>query len=307
MAGMEKRQHWLKKFSRLRVDIDAVKGRAPHKPLLMLAVLDLLESAPTSDGWIPLSVDMVVRFQNFWPIVEPRRQNKGDIRMPFHALASDGVWSVHESDGRPSKARSTSVLSRLDPDLTLLLAQPPFRHEVRCRLIAGYFTLYEQVALSAALGLGVAPKVEVERASSEPARYLAMRQAGRSARFKIAVVSGYRFTCVLTGYRLTTVDQVSLVEAAHIRSFSSSRNNDADNGLALTPTAHALFDLGLWSINAVGTIVVRRDSFAESQLGETGFSLAALHGRPLHLAEGAILRPHPDHLAWHQKRHGFST
>jgi putative restriction endonuclease len=304
---MDKLEHWLGKFSRLRVDLDVVKGRAPHKPLLLLAVLDMLESAPPSDRWISLSVDLVVRFQNFWPIVEPRRQNKGDVRMPFHALATDGVWTVHESDGRPSKARSTSVLAQLHPDLASLLAEPQFRHELRHLLIVGYFTLDEQIALSAALGIAVARREQTQEAGLGPTHHQIMRQAGRSARFKISVVSGYRYTCVLTGYRLTTVDQVSLVEAAHIRSFASSRNNDPDNGLALTPTAHALFDLGLWSISPEGRIVVRRDAFAESHLGEAGFSLRAVHGCPLHLEKGVSLRPNPEHIAWHLKRHGFDV
>ena len=40
---------------------------------------------------VALDADLVTRFQNFWPIVAPRRKNRGDIRMPFHALATDRV------------------------------------------------------------------------------------------------------------------------------------------------------------------------------------------------------------------------
>jgi putative restriction endonuclease len=100
--------HVLSRFAALRVDPDKGRGRAPHKPLLLLAVLDLLESGLLSDGWVTLSPDLILRFQNFWPIVAERRQNKGDIRMPFHALGTDGVWSVFDEEGRPSRARPTS-------------------------------------------------------------------------------------------------------------------------------------------------------------------------------------------------------
>lgn len=38
-------QTWLARFRALRADQDSVKGSAPHKPLLLLAVLDLFEGA----------------------------------------------------------------------------------------------------------------------------------------------------------------------------------------------------------------------------------------------------------------------
>lgn len=49
---------WLRRFAELRVDPDPVKGRAPHKPLLLLAVLDLFEESSFTDGWLTqLDVD----------------------------------------------------------------------------------------------------------------------------------------------------------------------------------------------------------------------------------------------------------
>lgn len=54
----------LQRFSKLRVDRDAINGLAPHKPLLLLAVLDLIEAGQLADGWVTLSPDLVVRFQN---------------------------------------------------------------------------------------------------------------------------------------------------------------------------------------------------------------------------------------------------
>ena len=43
---------WLERLDRLRVDRDEEKGRAPHKPLLLLAVLDLWEAGGLRDGWV---------------------------------------------------------------------------------------------------------------------------------------------------------------------------------------------------------------------------------------------------------------
>ncbi len=297
---------WLSRFTALRVDPDKGKGRAPHKPLLLLAVLDLIETGLLTDGWVTRSPDLVVRFQNFWPIVEPRRQNHGDICMPFHALSNDGVWKVIDDDGRPSRAKGTSTRAQISDDLLPLLADSKFRAQLRRLLVTTYFPPNEQVSLFAALGFEVKPdSPELSALAEDQAKYRVAKETGRSARFKTQVVSGYQFTCALTGYRLTTVDQAGIVEAAHIYQHAKSRNNDPDNGLALTPTAHALFDLGLWSVADDLRVLVKPAAVFTEEFPVAGFSLRALAGRPLFLRSSTKLRPHPDHLRWHRQEHQF--
>ena len=299
-------QLWLRRFSKLRVDSDKEKGRAPHKPLLLLAVLDLLETGLIVKGSVPLCPDLVVRFQNFWPIVSERRGNKGDIRLPFHALSNDGVWEVFDENGRPSRARQTSINANLTDELVVLLSDASFRQKLRRLLIFTYFPPTEQIALFAALGFeDAADSREISALAEDQAKYRMIRESGRSARFKNEVISGYRFTCALTGYRLTTIDQAGIVEAAHIHALSSSRNNGPDNGLALSPTAHALFDMGMWSITDDLRILVKSDAIFTEVSPVGGFKLRDLHHSHLHLEIGTILRPHRDHLAWHRREHGF--
>ncbi len=110
-------------------------------------------------------------------------------------------------------------------------------------------------------------------------------------------------TCALTGYRLTTVGQAGIVEAAHIHQHAKSRNNDPDNGLALSPTAHALFDTGLWSVADDLRVLVKPVAVFTEELPVDGFSLRALIGRPLFLPTITKLRPHSDHLHWHRQEH----
>jgi putative restriction endonuclease len=307
MMTHPERTSLLQRFTRLRVDGDSVLGVAPHKALLLLAVLEIFEQRPPEDGAIALDADIVTRFQNFWPIVAPRRKNRGDIRMPFHALANDRVWDVYDAEGRPSRARPLSVRAVLRPEMREAFADAGFRDELRARLIASYFPVDEQVALRSALGLERQPKSTdlIAYEASSPVQYTASRRLGRSARFRIDVVTSYRFTCALTGYRLTTVDQAGIVEAAHIQAFSKGLIDTPENGLALTPTAHALFDLGLWSATEDLRIVVKPGPvFTESGPPE-GFSLRALAGRTLILPAAAGLRPDPRRLSWHRQHHGF--
>lgn len=226
--------------------------------------------------------------------------------MPFHALAGDRIWSVFDDKGEPSRARATSVRAKIDESLLAFLHDPVFRARLRRLLIATYFPADEQVALCAALGMKPSSPESPEPMLEENAAvYRQARAAGRSARFKTEVVTAYRFTCALTGYRLTTVDQTGIVEAAHIHAHAKSRNDDPDNGLALSPTAHALFDRGLWSVTDDLRVLVKPETAFTETSPVGGFSLRALSGRPLCIPSESKLRPHPVHLRWHRCEHQF--
>lgn len=71
----------------------------------------------------------------------------------------------------------------------------------------------------------------------------------------------------------------------------------------IDPTAHDLFDAGLWTIDDNLRIQVAKSDIDESILpGGSHFKLADLDGRPLSFAPQATLRPDPTHLAWHRRK-----
>lgn len=89
-----------------------------------------------------------------------------------------------------------------------------------------YFLPKERTALYAMLH--VKPVASEVRENNEI--YRANVETGRDARFRIeVVVLAYKHTCALTGYRLTTLEMDSIVDAAHIHEFRDSRNNDPRN------------------------------------------------------------------------------
>ena len=149
---------------------------------------------------------------------------------------------------------------------------------------------------------------ELAEVRQDQTAYKAQLSRGRDARFKVSVISGYHFTCALTGYRLIASKSTYVpLEAAHIHADSKRGPDTPDNGLALTPTAHDLFDAGLWTVDDNLRIHVAKSDIAESILpGGSHFKLADLHGHPLSFAPQASLRPDPAHLAWH-RREVFAT
>ncbi len=68
------------------------KGRAPNKPLLLLAILDLVEAGLVgADGLAHKDAQLNLRFRSYSPICVPRRGNAIDLGLPFRHLASDGA------------------------------------------------------------------------------------------------------------------------------------------------------------------------------------------------------------------------
>ena len=289
----------LNRLLNLKVAKD-LKGMAPNKPVLVLAILDLVEAGLVgADGLVHKDAQLNLRFRSYSPICSRRRGNAIDLNLPFRHLASDGVYAHVGEEER---------VVRLDPVLLDRFRDPRFRQEARRRIVATFFPPEEQVALYAALGMPMPSSDELAAVRQDQAAYKAQLHRGRDARFKVSVISGYHFTCALTGYRLIASKSTYVpLEAAHIHTHSQRGPDSPDNGLALTPTAHDLFDAGLWTIDDNLRIQVAKSDIAESILpGGFHFKLAELHDRPLSFAPQATLRPDPTHLAWH-RQHVFRS
>src|SRR6266446_9721920 len=94
-------EDWLAKLVHLRID-RARGDPAPHKPLLLLVILELAEQGLLPEDLLPLSPELAFRFFTFWNVVAHRRTRPPDVRLPFHYLQSDGLWSALGEDGKPS-------------------------------------------------------------------------------------------------------------------------------------------------------------------------------------------------------------
>jgi putative restriction endonuclease len=285
---------YLNQLLNLKVAKDR-KGMAPNKPLLVLSILDLVDAGLVgSDGLVHKDAQLNLRFRSYSPICVPRRGNAIDLNLPFRYLASDGIYTHVGGEER---------VVRLDSVLLARFMDPRFRQEARRRIVATYFPADEQVALFAALGMPMPSSEELSEVRQDQAAYKAQLSRGRDARFKVSVISGYHFTCALTGYRLIASKSTYVpLEAAHIHAHSQRGPDSPENGLALTPTAHDLFNAGLWTVDDNLRIRVAESDIAESILpGGSHFKLADLLGRPLSFAPQASLRPDPVHLAWHRR------
>ena len=299
---MSTTDQWLARLTKLRVD-RASGDPAPHKPLLLLTVLEMAERNELPAEILPLTPELAFQFYSYWDIVAYRRKQRPDIRLPFHHLKSDGFWSALESSGEPSTTSRDTWLAAMPCDFVAFANDPAARDKARRILIATYFRPHERLALYEAFGMPAPSDQEIERDASYQAPFEALN-TGREAKFRVQIVSAYNYTCALSGYRLTTITAGSIVDAAHIHRFSDSRNNSPTNGIALSKNAHWQFDQGLWTISDDYRVVVSVGTFAEDC--PSGRSLTECHGDPLRLPVDKSLWPDLRHLAWHRK-HCFQS
>jgi putative restriction endonuclease len=289
---------WLGKIATLKVD-KARGDPAPHKPLLLLVVLELAEQDLLPHQELPLTPELAFRFNTYWSVVAARRTQPPDIRYPFFHLKSDGFWSPLTLDGKPATHFREARYARMPSDFLSLAKDPAWRDQARRILIAKYFPLPgERAELYALTGLPVPNEEQQVLDASYKSPEEAQKQ-GREARFRIRVMAAYGYTCALTQYRLTTITGKSIVDAAHIHQFADSLNNDPRNGLALSKNAHWLFDNGLWSLSDDYKVLVAAGEFTEAGPGHD--LLGPFHGKRIALPKDTTLWPSPIHLAWHRK------
>jgi putative restriction endonuclease len=116
MKMIKDQSYWLHKLATLR--IDRARGNpAPHKPLLLLVVMEMAEKGELTSCEVPLSPDLAFRFSVFWSVVASRRNQPPEVRLPFHHLASSGIWQPLMADGKPSPDKKLTARVRLDPQL----------------------------------------------------------------------------------------------------------------------------------------------------------------------------------------------
>lgn len=287
-------RRWLRKFENLNV-YRAKHGIAPHKPLLLIVILELAQQQRLPLDGIWLTAELSFRFDSFWHVVAHRRTQPPDVRFPFHHLGTDGFWEPCTESGEPSAHRELTRYAKFDPTFRECLSDDDFRQDSLQVLVATYFELGEQHALCSLLGIPVpAGAVSAQFKECEDAE-----RTGREVRFRLDIVPAYNYTCALTGYRITTVGLGTIIDAAHIHQFSDSRNNDPRNGIALCKNAHWLFDVGLWTIGDDYRIIIAKGMYSEVSPDQK--PLASYQGAKLRLPSDEGLWPHPRHLAWHRK------
>ena len=193
-------------------------------------------------------------------------------------------------------------MAQVDVSFLLCLNDPDFRTLARRTLIAKYFEPHERAELYELVGLEVPPD-DIVAADATRFLHTEESQAKRDAKFAVRVLPAYNYTCALKRYRMIAVSGQTPLDAAHIHQFKKGGSNHPTNGIALSKTAHWLFDHGFWSITDDMVVIVANDRFDEA--GEDAYLLKEMAGRELLRPANSHFWPDRQCLAWHRERHKF--
>ena len=307
-------QKYTQKMECLRTD--RAHGAAPNKPLLLLAVIELIEQGQIPENKIVLSAELAETFLKYWSKVTNRRPN---IALPFfHLSKSEDFWHLHANPGYEtalrvvtqiktvSRLREIVAHASLDDELFTSLTIPHDREVLRQTLIHTYLSEHKQAIegiLSETEQISVyreelLQRVEHTFSTQNPIESGQAAEPIRTAGFRQAIMGMYHYTCAVCQLCILTLDGESITEAAHIIPFSESYNDDVRNGISLCKSHHWTFEKGLISLDKNYKVIVSEFIL---ERGPTEWLLSNLRGRLILLPEHDKLHPAQEALAWHRE------
>jgi len=314
---------YLNQYSTLKTDRNrnrwtgATCGRAPHKPFLLLSIMDLIAQGLIARNFIEPSLELVETWNGYWNLIMPFGQSSS-MAYPFYHMRSEPFWSLIPNPGREDlPGRTFSSMSRvrevyagamMDEGLFAFLLNNQTREKLRAVLVETYFAadirpaicehglinygaeIYKRKVLQEA-------KEELAwfQSQSDPARDKKVRDQG----FRKAIVKLYEHRCALCGIRILTPEGHTVVEAAHIVPWSKSRDDHPTNGLCLCRLCHWFFDEGLMSVGLDYEVLVSRKARGDRNL--LGHILT-LSDRPIFKPEAELYHPAQRNLEAHRRQ-----
>jgi len=228
----------------------------------------------------------------------------------------NGVRSLSEMRLRIAKYRRTPIEPSENPTIgCIMLAEPFFFEEAKWIPVPSDFslnivqgkgydseqgigkelwdTVTERLAATSAPTLDRAGPATL--AAVESVRYgqptLVRPRLGQGI-FRVIVTDAYDRRCAITGERTLPV-----LEAAHIKPYSSGGPHAPENGLLLRSDLHILFDQGYVTVDADQLKVVVSSRIREEF--ENGRDYYHLHGKAIRLPQESSSLPSREYLAFH--------
>lgn len=274
--------------------------KAPHKPVLLLALIQEVEEGRVEENRVLITPDLLASFREIWSrLVEGPWQCK--FFLPFYHMQNDTpkFWFIKTEPGAAVMLTASyspkSVTALIDAVkyayfsdwLWEILLDPLKREQLRSDLMAHYFpnksmrpddVLRSVASYRKQLELNFFGNMVADKA---PTAYRVMDREARCAFFKSRIPDIYNHTCAISRQRIIAAD-TQMIDACHIRPWSRTKDDSIQNGIALSPTLHRAFDRGIVTINPDYTVSVS-ESIAENE--GSPFNLRQFDGRKILLPE----------------------
>ena len=313
---------YLNYFKKLNRGYSKSLGRAPHKPILLLSVLQLVKNKTIISNKIFITADLILAFKRTWKQLVDSAHS-ANFSLPFYHMQSEPFWYLIPKPGKKivlTKSKSIKsfkslkeniAYAEIDRELFLIFQNPISRILLEQYLLDQYFPstkseysdqkrTYEESFIENSI-LNESTEVYQNQIKNLRERLeedeFEEEVFVRGGLFKRAVPKIYDFTCSISEMKITSTHSVQMIDACHIYPFSLSNDDTVPNGIALSPNLHRAFDRGLITINS-DYIVRVSPSVSEN---DSTFSLSQFEGKQISLPKKLSWYPSIEYLNWHNK------
>lgn len=253
--------YYVRTFTRLHVNSRQI-GPSPHKPVLLLSILEFFEANEINLNQIEFSPRLVDRFAAIFAAVRGPYDRCNPV-LPFIHLSSDRFWHLKAKQGKEAVLAAVSQIrtqwqlhelveyAYVDEELFTLLLDRSARGILRQVLLDHWFhgstsQTVESVLMEERETIHYQNFIErgvqgdlLQEAQPQP------KEKVRSEAFRRSVREAYDYRCAACGWRVLLPNGSPLVEAAHLIQFAENYDDDPRNGMALSPTYHDLMDANI--------------------------------------------------------------
>ncbi len=286
----------------------AERHERPHKPLLLLAVLDLIAEGHATPDRVEWGLRLRERFALYFREVQ-RQDDRCTPENPFFYLRNEGWWEplrVSAQGTEPLQAPPLAgdaaggkVFARIGNPLVPWLLNASDRLRLREAIISRFFPQAKK-AMEALFRENGAREDASEYAV--PDNDDAEPKPGRSSGFRRVILEIYDYQCAACGLRirLPLEEDVTFVDAAHLIPFRENQNDHPTNGMALCKNHHWAMDRGLIAPHPDGFWRVSGKLRPHRSPGEK--ELAELGGREFLPPREEAFYPRAEALEWRVAR-----
>lgn len=284
-------------------------GKAPHKPVLLLALADWFEGQHPTKPLVPVDEDLVRLFRENWGLlVSADSYSAALITQPLYYLKSDGFWTLVKPNGAAIEPQLKSIkrlyeenaAGRLSDDAFRCFQNPIDRELIRMKLLDAFFpaTKLRYIQAKGMDGLILDIEADILKEPSYTPRYgrtvkgIKEREGYiRDQKFADNLLYQYDYACCITGL---WVADATLVDACHIKPHALCGINSLDNGIALCPNLHRAFDSGLFCLSDDYHVIVK-EKLVEA---DSAYSLKKLDGKKIRLPREERYWPGREWVRW---------
>jgi putative restriction endonuclease len=310
-------------FLKFKQGVSRQYGKAPHKPILILAVLKAFEKGLITENKIFITPELVSYFRDYWNALV-KTGHSPNFALPFFHLKNEksGLWHLKCAPGFENAITSSNSIQSLnalreyvyyasfDTKFFLQVTNSQKRQQFQKFILENYFNRVSFPALDEMMDSIVN---EIRNGNPQAAQVSAKKVLNcskedqeeqvfiRSHSFKKQITQIYSNTCAISRLRVDSIANVSMIDACHIVPFSESHNDHLTNGIALSPNMHRAFDRGLISIDNQFKVLVS-NSFRET---DSTHSIRQFEGKEIVLPRNRKYAPERSNLEQHRKRFNF--